>query len=156
MPNYNAGQEVDAWCTRCKLDLTHKIVAAVGGKPVRVECRTCYGVHNYRPAKTALTESGLAVPKPSSAVSSSSSSPSRPRSSSGSSAAPRRTVPEAPLAPPDHAHIHLYKVTERFEPGTWIQHKTFGIGLVQRDVGGNKIEVRFDDTVRTLVHGVQP
>ena len=52
MPVLRAGVEVDAYCTRCKMDLTHKIIAVVGNKPVKVECRTCYGTHNYRPPKS--------------------------------------------------------------------------------------------------------
>lgn len=48
-----AGQEVDAYCTKCKMDLTHRIVAVVGGRPVKVECRTCYTVHVYRAPKSA-------------------------------------------------------------------------------------------------------
>ena len=48
-----AGQEIDAWCTRCKMDLTHKVVAAVGDKPAKVECRTCYTIHMYRAPKSS-------------------------------------------------------------------------------------------------------
>src|SRR6187455_808460 len=44
-----AGGEVDSWCTKCKLVLNHRIIAMVGGTPVRVECSTCSSHHNYRP-----------------------------------------------------------------------------------------------------------
>ena len=46
-----AGQEVDAYCTKCKLELLHRIVAVANDKPVKVECRTCYQVHMYRAVK---------------------------------------------------------------------------------------------------------
>ncbi|MCB9701806.1 MAG: hypothetical protein H6711_07940 [Myxococcales bacterium] len=52
---YQVGQDIDAWCTRCRLDTTHVIVAMAsdGTKPKRVECTSCHGQHNYRPPKTA-------------------------------------------------------------------------------------------------------
>ena len=44
-----AGGEVDAWCTKCKLVLNHRVIAMVAGTPVRVECSTCNGSHhNFR------------------------------------------------------------------------------------------------------------
>ncbi len=46
----SAGSEIDAWCTRCRMDLGHRIVAMVGTAPKRVICLTCGSVHNYRPA----------------------------------------------------------------------------------------------------------
>lgn len=51
---YRVGQDVDAWCTRCRLDTTHVIVAldATGDAPKRVECTSCGGQHNYRAPKT--------------------------------------------------------------------------------------------------------
>ena len=42
------GADIDAWCTRCKMNLGHTILAMVGSKPVRVRCNTCQGEHNYR------------------------------------------------------------------------------------------------------------
>lgn len=52
---HQVGKDLDAWCTRCKLDTTHVIVSlkADGLSPKRVECTSCRGQHNYRPPKTA-------------------------------------------------------------------------------------------------------
>ena len=43
-----AGSEIDSWCTRCRMDLGHRIVAMVGEAPKRVICLTCNSEHNYR------------------------------------------------------------------------------------------------------------
>ena len=43
-----AGSEIDAWCTKCRMDLLHRIVAMVRGRPKRVICMTCNSEHNYR------------------------------------------------------------------------------------------------------------
>jgi hypothetical protein len=134
MPSNKAGQEIDAFCTRCKLDLLHRIVAVVDGRPIKVECRTCMTTHVYRAPRAA----GAAMP-----------------AAGRSAAAPRRRVraDEHPLVPPEHARVQLYRMTERFAPETWLQHKSFGIGQVVRDLGSNKIEVRFEQGLKVLVHG---
>ncbi|MDP3279345.1 MAG: hypothetical protein Q8Q09_29410 [Deltaproteobacteria bacterium] len=56
-----------------------------------------------------------------------------------------------PAAPPPHAHIFIYTIAERFAPNTWISHKTFGVGVVIRELALNKIEVRFDSGTKVLV-----
>ena len=147
MTTYRAGQEIDSYCTKCKLDLTHKIIAVVANKPAKVECRTCYGVHNYRPPKSAAAAAA-------SASSSSASGTTRTRSAGARSTA--KAPPEPPLAPPDHARIALYAIHEKFAVGAWIQHKTFGVGVVLRELATNKIEVRFDSETKVLVHNVTP
>jgi hypothetical protein len=145
MASYKAGQEIDAFCTKCKMDLLHKIVAVVGGKPVKVECRTCYTTHIYRAPKNVRSPG--AVP------------PSAPTSSPRAASTPRVKAPvvmDAPLIPPDSARIHIYKTTDKYTPETWISHKTFGTGRVLREVGPNKIEVQFDGATRVLIHGLVP
>ena len=148
MVAYKAGQEIDAFCTKCKMDLLHRIVAEVRGAPQQVECRTCKTTHKYRAVKGVGSPGAEPIARLA--------PPPAPRSSSSSSAspsAPRRRVAEAaPLMPPDKAHIHLYAIATKFAADTWIQHKTFGIGMVVREVGPGKIEVRFDDTSRVLIH----
>src|SRR5258706_5395331 len=42
------GCDVDRWCTKCRMMLTHRIVAMAGPKPARVECETCHSQHNFR------------------------------------------------------------------------------------------------------------
>jgi hypothetical protein len=146
MPIYKAGQEIDAWCTRCKMDLTHRIVAVANNKPAKAECRTCYTVHVYRAPRntpTALADRDAAAR--SSGV---------PRATSTrAKAAP---IEHVALVPPKDARVHAYRMTERFTKDQWISHKTFGIGLVVNEVGADKIEVRFDGGPRVLVHGVTP
>lgn len=139
-----AGQEIDAYCTRCKMDLTHRIIAVVGDKPVKVECRTCFGTHNYRaPKSTPVTRAARAA---------------APASSSGRSTptAPRRRASSAEehvsLVPPDHARVLAYRMTETFQRDQWLAHKTFGIGLVLAVLADDKIEVRFESGHKVLVH----
>ncbi len=136
-----AGIEIDAYCTRCRMDLTHRIIAVVGNKPVKVECRTCYGTHNYRapkssavPAdKTAKATGAVNVPRP---------------------AKPKKSDPEEhiTIAPPPGARIHSYRMTEKFAKDQWVSHKVFGTGVVTTVLADDKIEVHFDGASRVLVH----
>jgi hypothetical protein len=152
MPPFKAGQEIDAYCTKCKMDLLHRVVAVAGGKPVKVECRTCMTTHVYRAPRNVRS------PGASPAAGSSVASSPRVSSSEPSARRARTTAPSEPVAlvPPQGAHVHLYKVTERFAPEAWVSHKTFGIGRVVREIPPDKIEVRFDDGPKVLVHGKTP
>jgi hypothetical protein len=137
-----AGIEIDAYCTRCRMDLTHRIIAVVNNKPVKVECRTCYGTHNYRAPKSS------AVPAAKSAGGASA-----PRASKPS---PRRSAAAAEehitVAPPPGARIHGYRMTDKFSKDQWVSHKVFGTGVVTQVLGDDKIEVHFDGNSKVLVH----
>lgn len=138
-----AGQEIDAWCTKCKLDLTHRIIAVADGKPARVECRTCYTTHNYRAPKTSVV---AVVTRAARSGSTRDSAAPKPRKS--------RAAAEEHVAvvPPPGARVVPYRMTEAFAKEQWIVHKSFGNGVVLSVLADNKIEVRFDSGPKVLVH----
>src|SRR3989338_6304790 len=39
------------YCSRCKLELGHTVVAMINNQPARVKCDTCKTEHNYRVKK---------------------------------------------------------------------------------------------------------
>jgi len=141
-----AGQEIDAYCTRCKMDLTHRIIAVVGDKPVKVECRTCFGTHNFRAPKSTPS-ARAAQAAAATAAPSSRSTTAAPRKSRASAA-----EEHVALVPPDHARVHAYRMTETFQKDHWLAHKSFGIGLVLAVLADDKIEVRFESGHKVLVH----
>src|SRR5215475_1176125 len=53
MATYRVGGEVDATCTRCRMELAHTILAMVGQKIARVRCNTCGSDHVYRGTQSA-------------------------------------------------------------------------------------------------------
>lgn len=122
------------------MDLGHTIMAAMGGVPVRVMCRTCKSAHNYKPRK-GVSEPGLAPPKP------------------AATRAPRvveKTVPvevewlkqmNASTKPLRH-----YAANETFNIGDRIAHPTFGEGIVQKQIFPNKVEILFKMDLKTLIH----
>ncbi|MEW6490884.1 MAG: hypothetical protein AB1578_23600, partial [Thermodesulfobacteriota bacterium] len=42
------GSWVSSLCTRCRAATRHVVVSVAFGRPAKVQCSTCEGVHNYR------------------------------------------------------------------------------------------------------------
>ena len=134
MTKIAAGSDIEAYCTKCKMVLTHTVVALQGAKPRRVKCNTCGGDHNYRAAKpVAKTAAAKKTTKAKSA-------PKRTRQSW------EEVVQEASGKP-----HKAYSMSGSFGEGDWIEHKAFGLGCVQTFTAPNRITVRFADSTRTLV-----
>jgi hypothetical protein len=144
-----AGHEIDAWCTRCKLDLGHRIVALVANSPKRVVCMTCGSEHNYRAAKSAQTAAKAKAPKVLGARPAASSTASAKKPTSKAAA---REEWEAAIR--SGRPFRVYAASNRFNAGELVQHAKFGDGFVRDLVGTDKIIVAFGDGDRTLVHGL--
>jgi hypothetical protein len=129
--HYRVGSDVDAFCTRCKMELGHTVLAMVGNKPARVRCNTCQGEHAFR---------GSPEPRKGSWV-----------PASERAAKPAVTSWEALLQKKDLSRARRYSAKDRYEPDEVLEHPVFGIGLVQ-EVRGDKISVAFKADVKTLVH----
>jgi len=131
------GGDIDAWCTRCKMNLGHTILALVGTRPARVRCNTCHGEHNYRRDGGDGPRKGSWEPR---------------ETRERREAKPSVTSWEALLAGKDLSRARKYSAKEKYAADELIQHPSFGIGLVQ-EVRGDKIQVAFKADVKTLVHG---
>jgi hypothetical protein len=154
-----AGGEVDSWCTKCKLVLTHRIIAMVATTPVRVECSTCNSHHNFRArAPGDKTPAGRGSSTRASASASSSGS-AGPRSTRGPTKAQqaildRERTWEKSIAGKGVHEFRPYRTTEIFNEGDLIRHSKFGDGVVTRLLEGKKVEILFKDDARTLAHGL--
>ena len=49
------GDDIDDYCSRCKLSTTHAVVSMLGEEVKKVRCRTCNYEHNYRRNKGGRT-----------------------------------------------------------------------------------------------------
>lgn len=145
------GGEVDSWCTKCKLVLNHRIIAMVGGTPVRVECSTCGSHHNFRPR--APGERAPSVVR----AGASSSGPRSTRSSvtkAQQAALDRERAWEKAISGKTVAEFKPYRVDQIFSEGDLVRHKKFGDGVVTRILDPKKIEILFKDEPRTLAQGL--
>src|SRR5678815_274607 len=132
MATHRVGGEVDATCTRCRMELAHTILAMVGPKVARVRCNTCGSNHVYRGTQ-----------------SSSRSAAARPRATAG-----EKTVVgwDAQLAALDVSKAQDYRPDQNYAVDQVVRHPTFGLGIV-RAVRQEKMDVAFKTSERTLVQG---
>ena len=155
----HAGGEVDAWCTKCKLVLNHRIIAMMGPKPVRVECSTCSSHHNFRGHAPGE--------KPAAGSSAGASSGTRRTVGSGGSTGSSRGPTKAVQAALDRertwekavsghtvSEFKPYRVSGAFNEGELVRHSKFGDGVVTRIVDAKKIEIMFKDESRILAQGL--
>ncbi|RKH02178.1 hypothetical protein [Corallococcus carmarthensis] len=140
MATLKVGGEVDAQCTRCKMNLAHTILAMVGPKIVRVRCNTCGGDHAFR-GTAGVTDR----PKPASTRA--------PRAASGTPRAEKVVISfDEQLAGKDIASAPKYSPKDTYKVDQVLHHPTFGVGLVTA-VRGDKVDLTFRSDTKTLVHG---
>ena len=146
------GGEIDAWCTKCKMDLLHRIIAMVGDQPKRVECLTCRTDHNYHKPKT----SPAAVTRPKKVA-----TEKRPAGTAGARAVAaqkaeqnRERTWEKLVSGRAVTDFRPYRPALVFTEGELIRHAKFGDGYVQRVIDKNKVEAMFREGPRTLAHGL--
>lgn len=160
MKKPKTGGEIDAYCTKCKLDLTHRIIAMVGDAVKKVECKTCGSHHLYRKPRSereaeaaAAVRAGSAAKKPR--------SEGGPRTASERHAAAERAERErvstwerAIAGQPTNA-FKPYSVKALLGPGELVRHPKFGDGVVARVIDRAKVEILFQDGTRTMAHGME-
>lgn len=150
MKALSAGKEIDSWCTKCRLELGHRIVAMVGGAPKRVICLTCGSEHNYRAVKSDARTSvvrarGEAAPR--------SQAPAGIRAANRARAEQERYDGWASraLGKPNDAFAK-YSMERTFRLGELILHPKFGEGYVDQVLEGGKVNVMFRDGPKVLAH----
>lgn len=144
MTTYRAGGDIDTYCTRCKLELAHVIIAMDATRPARVQCKTCRSEHAYR---------GSVGAKKKTAPAARSTSPRTPRAASAKSPTHVSGSYDELMQGRDLSRASRYKVSDRFNGGDVIDHKLFGFGMVTRLLSDDKIEVIFSAGVKVLAHG---
>ncbi len=134
-----AGSDIDAYCSKCDLDLAHVIIAMVGDRVVRVQCKTCRSPHAYR-GKQSVDGRSKSAPK---------------RMSGGAAAkssTPKASDFDRAMQGKDLSRAHRYKPAETFTVGDVLDHPSFRFGIVTRLLSDSKIEVLFESGPKTLVH----
>src|SRR5438552_17878724 len=106
---HRVGGAVCAFCTRCKMELGHTILAMVGQKPARVRCNTCGGEHNSR-GTSAPARKGSWAP------------------ASERTARPAVTSWEALLREKDVSRARRYSAEERLATDDGLEQRGFGTG----------------------------
>jgi hypothetical protein len=143
------GSEVDSYCTKCKMDLLHRVVAVLEARPKRVECLTCHSQHNYRKPKGAASAPAAAT-KPARAASASGSAPRAKRL--GKAAQELLSQWESRVSGKGKGDFTRYSVKQTFAADQLLEHANFGQGYVATVLEGKKISVVFRDGEKVLAH----
>jgi hypothetical protein len=171
------GEDIEAWCTKCRTDTLHVVVALKPGntEAKRVECKECHGQHNYHAPKIAAPKQQTAAPivqnrtaaarapakpapppKPAAAA-----KPARAAKTAASSApAPtgarewQRRMDE--LAMRRDLVVRPYSMRETFATGEPVSHPKFGQGVVLEILEANKCAILFEEGRKVLAMGSAP
>jgi hypothetical protein len=130
--NLTVGKNIDGWCTRCKLVLTHTIEAVANGKITRVHCNTCGGSHAHRAGvpRARVASARVAKKEPDKRVS----------------------QYQALVRGRTEGASRPYSTATRFAVGELVSHATFGLGVVTGERDTIKIDILFADGPKVLLH----
>lgn len=157
MKPLTAGSEIDAWCTKCKMLLGHRIVALVRSNPARVICMTCGSEHRY--LKSAPGTQSVAPVKRSadgtlSQVARAGSGTTPRRSAATSQRLPAKANEwESRVLGQAVSSFTRYSMAHKFAQGELVTHPKFGDGYVVEVVDPQKVSIMFRDGPKTLAHG---
>lgn len=133
------GGSITSLCTKCRAATRHVVVSVVAGRPGKVQCAACQGVHNYR-AASAGADAGRAG-----------------AAGRGRGAGPPPRTPEedwlAQMKGRDPRKAVPYGGGGRLQAGDLVEHPSLGFGLVRKVIPPNRAEIQFRDGVRLLRWG---
>lgn len=129
------GADIESLCRKCG-DVWHVVVAKVGDRIAKVQCKQCGGLHQHRAPGAA----GASAP--------------RRRTAAGS--APARQAPVVARIPKPAVEADLsrpvrpYSIKDVYEPGDRIDHPKFGTGVVESIASPGRITVFFPEGQKIL------
>ena len=136
MSQLTVGKDVLSFCTKCKLNLGHTIVAMKDAKHIaKVKCNTCTNIQAYKDPSNSSKQSRTRTKK--------------------TSSVPSKVISVADLWMEKMSSTKKkstpYAMDAKFVQGDIIDHTKFGPGIVEKVVD-DKIEVIFRHEIKTLVH----
>jgi hypothetical protein len=155
-----AGSEIDAWCTRCKMILGHRIVALVRTDPARVICMTCGSEHRYKkvspgsPSVSPVKRTADGTLKQVTRAGESAAPSKKSGSTSATTRGGQRSNDwEARVLGQSVTAFTRYSMSESFTLGQLVTHSKFGDGYVLEIVDPRKVTIMFRDGQKTLAQG---
>lgn len=134
----DVGADIESLCGKCG-DVWHVVVAKVGDKIAKVQCKQCGGLHRYKPPPGSAGAAKQATGRRRSSV---------PRSKSTVKAVegPR----PVPVARDPHVPPIAYSIQQTFEVGDRVDHRIFGVGIVEELLDAGKMRVFFNGERKVL------
>jgi hypothetical protein len=143
------GENIDAYCLKCKLMLAHVIMFKVEGDISKVKCNTCGAQHKYRAKMPAPKKSAVSRP------------PTLKETIAKRAAAAKVDANNAPMQwdirnrSMDHAaSVKDYSIHNQYRAKDVVNHHVFGLGFVERIVSDKSMDVLFSDAVKLMAMNI--
>ncbi len=146
------GENIDAYCLKCKLVLAHVIMFKVGEAVSKVKCNTCGAEHKYRPEKPAAKKTTVGrVSKPLTFK----------ETMAKRIAATKIKDNGAPMQWDIRNRnldrtkpIKVYSISSQYRTQDVVNHSLFGLGFVERIVSDKSMDVLFSDAVKLMAMNI--
>ena len=143
------GENIDAYCLKCKLMLAHVIMLKVDGDVSKVKCNTCGAQHKYRAKMPAVKKSVVSRP------------PTLKETIAKRTAAAKVQANNAPMqwdlrnrGMDRAASVKDYSIHNQYRARDVVNHHVFGLGFVERIVSDKSMDVLFSDTVKLMAMNI--
>ena len=143
------GENIDAYCLKCKLMLAHVIMFKVEGDISKVKCNTCGAAHKYRAKMPAPKKSAVSRP------------PTLKEGIAKRAAAAKVDANNAPMqwdlrnrSMDSAASVKDYSIHNQYRARDVVNHHVFGLGFVERIVSDKSMDVLFSDTVKLMAMNI--
>ncbi|MGV8056480.1 MAG: hypothetical protein AB2L12_00360 [Smithellaceae bacterium] len=143
------GENIDAYCSKCKLVLAHVIMFKVGEAVSKVKCNTCGAEHKYRPRKPAAKKTAV------------SSKPRTRETIARRVAAAKIQTNNAPMQWDSRNQtmdrstpVKDYSIHGQYRAKDVVNHSIFGLGFVERIVSDKTMDVLFCDSVKLMAMNI--
>ena len=130
LDKYAAGQDIASYCTRCKLNRDHTIMAMDGADIAKVRCKNCGSTHKFKNPSDAPR---VRLPR---------------TKKLGGADATAEIIWEAGMAAAKGKEL-VYSMAAKYHVGDIVLHHTFGKGIVLK-LHVNKCDMLFKDRERLM------
>lgn len=137
------GKSFYTFCKKCDTDRYQKVLAMPTESSAKLECEVCHSKSTWKVPKAKVPGAAKAAPRGAAAKAKANAESARAAAHSAEYENLAKSLDEAPSA--------TYNMKTKFEKDTKLSHPKFGMGFI-RAVQPEKIEVVFQDEVRSLVH----
>ncbi len=135
---HQLAQEIIAYCAKCGKNLAHTITAVENGRVISAVCGSCQEEHPFvKPAETGAAPKKRSVRK---------------------KAQPKKAKQisfdwKAEMERVENLSATVYTMGGHYTEGEKLDHHAFGMGLIQRLIPPDKMEVLFESGQKMLIRG---
>lgn len=128
------------FCKKCDADRYHVVLAHTTSRTAKIKCEVCGSQKSY-----SLPKANTTTGKPLTGAAA------KRREQSLNARKSSHRAEYDMLMSDENAPTNKYNMKGKFEKGSRLDHPKFGMGFI-REAQPDKIEVVFEDEIRTLIH----